>query len=93
MNTLRHGSRARFAAVGIVASGALLLAGCGASNEAPPSGGAGASNAPTVAGTIAGAGASSQQAAQEAERIVGHPLPGKLIQGASLESYRRKLAA
>jgi hydroxymethylglutaryl-CoA lyase len=32
-------------------------------------------------------------AANEAERIVGHPLPGKLIQGASLDSYRRKLAA
>lgn len=32
-------------------------------------------------------------AAQEAEVIVGHPLPGKLIQGASLQSYRRKLAA
>ncbi len=32
-------------------------------------------------------------AAQEAERIVGHPLPGKLIQGSSLDSYRRKLAA
>jgi phosphate transport system substrate-binding protein len=66
VNTLRHGSRARFAAVGIVASGALLLAGCGASNESAPSGGAGASAGPTVSGTIAGAGASSQQAAQEA---------------------------
>jgi hydroxymethylglutaryl-CoA lyase len=33
------------------------------------------------------------EAAQEAERIVGHPLPGKLIQGASLASYRRRLAA
>lgn len=32
-------------------------------------------------------------AAREAEVIVGHPLPGKLIQGASLQSYRRKLAA
>lgn len=32
-------------------------------------------------------------AAQAAETIVGHPLPGKLIQGASLQSYRRKLAA
>ncbi len=32
-------------------------------------------------------------AAQEAERIVGHSLPGKLIQGSSLDSYRRKLAA
>jgi phosphate transport system substrate-binding protein len=68
VKTERHGSRARIAAVGIAASGALLLAGCGAANEsaAPAGGGAGASNAPTVAGTIAGAGASSQQAAQEA---------------------------
>ncbi len=41
MNTLRHGSRARLAAVGVAASGALLLAGCGAANEAaaPPAGG------------------------------------------------------
>jgi phosphate transport system substrate-binding protein len=68
VKTERHGSRARIAAVGIAASGALLLAGCGAANEsaAPAGGGAGASTAPTVAGTIAGAGASSQQAAQEA---------------------------
>jgi hydroxymethylglutaryl-CoA lyase len=32
-------------------------------------------------------------AAQYAEEVVGHPLPGKLIQGASLQSYRRRLAA
>lgn len=31
--------------------------------------------------------------AQEAERIVGHPLPGKLIQGAALSTYRRARAA
>ena len=66
MNILRHGSRARIAAVGIAASGALLLAGCGASNESAPSGGAGASTGPSVSGTIAGAGSSAQQAAQEA---------------------------
>jgi phosphate transport system substrate-binding protein len=67
VNTLRHGSRARLAAVGIAASGALLIAGCGASNEAAaPSGGAGASAGPSVSGTIAGAGSSAQQAAQEA---------------------------
>lgn len=31
--------------------------------------------------------------AREAENIVGHPLPGKLIQGMPLSSYRGKLAA
>jgi phosphate transport system substrate-binding protein len=66
VNTLRHGSRARIAAVGFVAGGALLLAGCGAANESAPSGGAGASAGPSVSGTIAGAGSSAQQAAQEA---------------------------
>jgi phosphate transport system substrate-binding protein len=65
VNTLRHGSRARLAAVGIAAGSALLLAGCGASNEAPAGGDAGAAAA-NVAGTIAGAGATSQQAAMEA---------------------------
>jgi hydroxymethylglutaryl-CoA lyase len=29
--------------------------------------------------------------AREAERIVGHPLPGKLLRGGDLPSYRRKL--
>ena len=67
MNTLRHGSRARLAAVGVAASGALLLAGCGAANEtAPPAGGGGDAAASGVSGTIAGAGASSQQAAMQA---------------------------
>lgn len=66
MKTVRHGSRARIAAVGIAASGALLVAGCGAANESAPSGGAGAPAGQSVSGTIAGAGASSQQAAQEA---------------------------
>lgn len=67
MNTLRHGSRARLAAVGVAASGALLLAGCGAANEsAPPAGGGGASATSDVSGSIAGAGASSQQAAMQA---------------------------
>jgi phosphate transport system substrate-binding protein len=67
VNTLRHGSRARLAAVGVAASGALLLAGCGAANEsAPPAGGGGAPTASDVSGSIAGAGASSQQAAMQA---------------------------
>jgi len=67
VNTLRHGSRARLAAVGVAASGALLLAGCGAANEtAPPAGGGGDAAASGVSGTIAGAGASSQQAAMQA---------------------------
>nr|WP_233159185.1 phosphate ABC transporter substrate-binding protein PstS [Pseudonocardia sp. MH-G8] len=67
MNTLRHGSRARLAAVGVAASGALLLAGCGAANEtAPPAGGGDSAPTSDVAGTIAGAGATSQQAAMEA---------------------------
>jgi phosphate transport system substrate-binding protein len=67
VNTLRHGSRARLTAVGVAASGAILLAGCGAANEsAPAEGGAETPAAANVAGTIAGAGASSQQAAMEA---------------------------
>ncbi len=67
MSTVRHSARARVAAVGLTTAGALLLAGCGAANEtAPAAGGSGGSAAPSVAGTIAGAGASSQQAAQEA---------------------------
>lgn len=70
MKTVRHSARARVAAVGLTTAGALLLAGCGAANEtaapAAGGGGTGGSAAPTVTGTIAGAGASSQQAAQEA---------------------------
>jgi phosphate transport system substrate-binding protein len=67
VNTLRHGSRARLAAVGVAAGGALLLAGCGAANEsAPQSGGAGAPATSNVSGTIAGAGSSAQQAAMQA---------------------------
>ncbi|MDQ8729193.1 hydroxymethylglutaryl-CoA lyase [Bradyrhizobium sp. LHD-71] len=33
------------------------------------------------------------ETAREAETIVGHPLPGKLIQGTPLKAYRRTLAA
>ncbi|TQM06335.1 phosphate ABC transporter substrate-binding protein (PhoT family) [Pseudonocardia kunmingensis] len=67
MNTLRHGSRARLAAVGVAASSAILLAGCGAANETAPPAAGGDSGATTdVSGTLAGAGASSQQAAMEA---------------------------
>jgi phosphate transport system substrate-binding protein len=66
VKTVRHGARARIAAVGIAASGALLLAGCGAANEtSAPSGGSSTGEA-SASGTIAGAGASSQQAAMEA---------------------------
>lgn len=70
MKTVRHGSRARAAAIGLAATGALFIAGCGAANEAgaPPAagGGSGGEGTPSVSGTIAGAGASSQQAAMEA---------------------------
>ena len=67
MKTVRHSARARIAAVGIATSGALLLAGCGASNEqAPASSGSGGSSAAAVSGTINGAGASTQQAATQA---------------------------
>jgi phosphate transport system substrate-binding protein len=67
VNTLRHDSRARLAAVGIAATGAILLAGCGAANEAAaPAGGGEAPAASDVSGTVAGAGATSQQAAMEA---------------------------
>ena len=67
MNTLRHGSRARLAAIGVAATGAVLLAGCGAANEAaaPPAGGD-APAASDASGTISGAGATSQQAGMEA---------------------------
>jgi phosphate transport system substrate-binding protein len=67
VNTLRHGSRARLAAIGIAASGAILLAGCGAANEsAPPAGGGGAAAGSDVSGSVAGAGSSAQQAAMQA---------------------------
>jgi len=67
VKTVRHSARARIAAVGIATSGALLLAGCGASNEtaAPAGGGSGGSSA-AVSGTINGAGASTQQVATQA---------------------------
>ena len=59
--------KTRLAAVGIAASGALFLAGCGAANETAPAGGSGsAGGAPAVSGTISGAGASTQQAATQA---------------------------
>jgi phosphate transport system substrate-binding protein len=60
--------KTRLAAVGIATTGALLLAGCGASNESGSSGGAGASGSAAAAasGTISGAGASTQQAATQA---------------------------
>lgn len=65
MTILRRTTRARLAAVGVAATGALLLAGCGAANESG-SGGGGQTSAATVSGTISGAGASSQQAAMQA---------------------------
>lgn len=64
MKIQRHSARARIAAVGIATSGALLLAGCGAANESGAAGNTASGD--KVAGTIAGAGASTQQAAQEA---------------------------
>ena len=67
MNTVRHGSRARVAAVGAVMG--VLLAGCGAANEsAPAAGGSAGGGAPAsnVEGTISGAGSSAQQAAMQA---------------------------
>jgi phosphate transport system substrate-binding protein len=71
VKTVRHGSRARIATIGLAATGAMLIvAGCGAANEtAPPasSGGSGGSSAAAaVSGTISGAGASTQQAATQA---------------------------
>ncbi|GAA4543145.1 phosphate ABC transporter substrate-binding protein PstS [Pseudonocardia xishanensis] len=66
MKTIRP-SRARVAAVGVAATGALFLAGCGAANESG-SGSTGSSGSATaaVSGTISGAGASTQQAATQA---------------------------
>jgi phosphate transport system substrate-binding protein len=65
---VRHGSRARTAAVGIAASGAVLLAGCAAANEGPAAPSTGGNSA-GASGTISGAGASSQQAAMQAWRV------------------------
>jgi len=64
VKNVRHSARARIAAVGLATSGALLLAGCGAANEAaaPAAGGEGSG----VSGTISGEGASSQEAAMGA---------------------------
>ncbi|GAA4702140.1 phosphate ABC transporter substrate-binding protein PstS [Pseudonocardia yuanmonensis] len=58
--------RARIAAVGLAASGAIVLAGCGAANEGSSAGGASSAPSANVSGTISGAGASSQQAAMQA---------------------------
>jgi len=60
-------SRSRVAAVGVLATGALFLAGCGAANEggSGSTGSSGSAAAP-VSGTISGAGASTQQAATQA---------------------------
>lgn len=66
MKTVRHGSRARIAAVGVATSSALLLAGCAASNEPSAPAGGSPSGQPAVSGSIAGAGATSMAAAQEA---------------------------
>jgi phosphate transport system substrate-binding protein len=66
---VRHSARARVAAVGLAATGALFLAGCGAANEAPAAGGgdaAGGAAQSDLSGSIAGAGASSQAAAMQA---------------------------
>lgn len=60
MKTNRR-ARARLAAIGVAAVGAVLVAGCGAANE-----GGGSEGGSGVSGTIAGAGATSQQAAMQA---------------------------
>ncbi|WP_344416296.1 phosphate ABC transporter substrate-binding protein PstS [Pseudonocardia ailaonensis] len=59
-------TRARIAAVGLAATGALVLAGCGAANEGSSAGGSSTAAGPAVTGTISGAGASTQQAATQA---------------------------
>jgi phosphate transport system substrate-binding protein len=67
VKTLWPSAGARLAAVGIATTGAVILAGCGAANEAPASGGsASGSSSAAVTGTISGAGASTQQAATQA---------------------------
>ena len=72
MKTLRHGARARVAAVGIAAG--VLLAGCGAANESAPAGGSRAERERrrALSGTISGAGSTAQQAAMQAW-IAGFP--------------------
>ncbi|ANY06402.1 phosphate ABC transporter substrate-binding protein PstS [Pseudonocardia sp. HH130630-07] len=62
MKTKRRAPRARLAAVGVATTCALFVAGCGAANEG---GGGDAAEGSGVSGTIAGAGASSQQAAMQ----------------------------
>ncbi len=67
MNTLRHSARARIVAVGLATSGALLLAGCGAANEAAaPAAPGGGAAAKTLSGEISGVGSSAQGSAMEA---------------------------
>ncbi len=61
MKTKRRATQARLAALGVAAASAVLVAGCGASNE-----GGGSSSGSGVSGTISGAGATSQQAAMQA---------------------------
>ncbi|MFR9804832.1 phosphate ABC transporter substrate-binding protein PstS [Pseudonocardia sp. RS010] len=58
--------RARIAAVGLAAGGAIVLAGCGAANEGSSAGGESSAPSSNVSGTIAGAGSSAQQAAMQA---------------------------
>lgn len=66
MKIVRHSARARVAAVGLATSGALLLAGCGAANESGAPAATGGEAAASASASIAGAGATSQQAAMEA---------------------------
>lgn len=68
MKKLPNVTRAGFAAVGLATSGALVLAGCGASNEEPAAPAPGGATTAELSGTLVGAGASSQAAAQEAWR-------------------------
>lgn len=65
MKTKRQ-KRARIAAAGLAASGAIVLAGCGAANEGSSAGGSSTAPSANVSGTISGAGASTQQAATQA---------------------------
>lgn len=62
MKTKRRAPRARLAAVGVATTCALFAAGCSAANEG---GGGGSAEGSGVSGSIAGAGASSQQAAMQ----------------------------
>ena len=66
MKIVRHGARARAAAIGVATAGALFLAGCGAANEGGGTAGGETGGGSDLSGSISGAGSSAQAAAMQA---------------------------